>query len=78
MVAREGVAGDGNGLCVAHNLRRENSHEEVFGALRDADVFLLPSVVADYGDMEGIPASLMEAMALRVITVSTWHSGIPS
>ncbi|KHA64699.1 glycosyltransferase [Sphingomonas sp. Ant20] len=27
--------------------------------------------------MEGIPVSLMEAMALGVITVSTWHSGIP-
>jgi colanic acid/amylovoran biosynthesis glycosyltransferase len=40
-------------------------------------VFLLPSVVADNGDMEGIPVSLMEAMALGVITVSTWHSGIP-
>ena len=27
--------------------------------------------------MERIPVSLMEAMALGVITISTWHSGIP-
>jgi colanic acid/amylovoran biosynthesis glycosyltransferase len=52
-------------------------HKEVLSALRDSDVFLLPSVIADNGDMEGIPVSLMEAMALGVITISTWHSGIP-
>lgn len=53
------------------------SHKDVLNALENTDVFLLPSVVADNGDMEGIPVSLMEAMALGVITVSTWHSGIP-
>ncbi|PTM46707.1 colanic acid/amylovoran biosynthesis glycosyltransferase [Sphingomonas aerolata] len=52
-------------------------HREVLAELKRSDVFLLPSVVADNGDMEGIPVSLMEAMALGVITVSTWHSGIP-
>lgn len=53
------------------------SHKDVLNALGDTDAFLLPSVVADNGDMEGIPVSLMEAMALGVITISTWHSGIP-
>lgn len=42
-----------------------------------ADVLLLPSVTATDGDMEGIPVSLMEAMATGVLVVSTYHSGIP-
>lgn len=52
-------------------------HQQVMEELKQADVFLLPSIIADNGDMEGIPVSLMEAMALGVTTVSTWHSGIP-
>jgi len=42
-----------------------------------ADVFLLPSVRAKGGDMEGIPVALMESMAKGLITISTYHSGIP-
>lgn len=53
------------------------SHSEVFNELRAADVFLLPSVVAEDGDMEGIPVALMEAMAMGVIVLATRHSGIP-
>lgn len=45
--------------------------------LRWADVLLLPSITAADGDMEGIPVSLMEAMATGVLVVSTFHSGIP-
>jgi colanic acid/amylovoran biosynthesis glycosyltransferase len=46
-------------------------------ALKNADVFLLPSVTDCKGDMEGIPVSLMEAMASGVLVISTIHSGIP-
>jgi colanic acid/amylovoran biosynthesis glycosyltransferase len=46
-------------------------------ALNQADVFLLPSVVAKDGDMEGIPVSLMEAMATGKPVIATKHSGIP-
>ncbi len=52
-------------------------HERIFQELENADVFLLPSVVAADGDMEGIPVSLMEAMAMGVVVVTTRHSGIP-
>jgi len=45
--------------------------------LNEADIFLLPSVTASNGDMEGIPVSLMEAMAAGVPVLSTFHSGIP-
>ncbi len=44
---------------------------------KKADVFILPSVTDNSGDMEGIPVSLMEAMASGVVVLSTYHSGIP-
>lgn len=52
-------------------------HGEVKQRLRDAHVFLLPSVAGRDGDLEGIPVALMEAMAGGLIAVSTYHSGIP-
>jgi len=51
--------------------------EEVRALLEKADVFMLPSVVASDGDKEGVPVSLMEAMAMGMPVLSTWHSGIP-
>tara|TARA_R110001583_G_scaffold141889_1_gene294144 strand:- start:2725 stop:3969 length:1245 start_codon:yes stop_codon:yes gene_type:complete len=51
--------------------------EFVAESLKKADIFLLPSVIDQHGDMEGIPVSLMEAMACGVIVLSTFHSGIP-
>ncbi|EMG26701.1 glycosyltransferase [Listeria fleischmannii] len=44
---------------------------------KKSDIFLLPSVEASDGDMEGIPVSLMEAMAQGKPVISTFHSGIP-
>jgi colanic acid/amylovoran biosynthesis glycosyltransferase len=52
-------------------------HARVVQLLEQADIFVLPSVTARSGDMEGIPVSLMEAMALGLPVVSTRHSGIP-
>lgn len=45
--------------------------------LDESDVFILPSVRAKDGDMEGVPVALMEAMAKGLIALSTYHSGIP-
>ncbi|MCW3011111.1 MAG: glycosyl transferase, group 1 [Solirubrobacterales bacterium] len=45
--------------------------------LERADVFVLPSVVAANGDMEGLPVGLLEALAAGVPAVSTAQSGIP-
>lgn len=52
-------------------------HDRVRQALEGSHVFLLPSVTAANGDMEGIPVALMEAMASGLPVVSTVHSGIP-
>jgi colanic acid/amylovoran biosynthesis glycosyltransferase len=53
------------------------SQTEVRAALRTATIFTLPSVIAPSGDRDGIPVSLMEAMAAGAPVVSTRVSGIP-
>lgn len=52
-------------------------HSETLAVLNRADIFILASVTGRDGDMEGIPVSLMEAMARGIPVVSTYHSGIP-
>ncbi len=42
-----------------------------------ADIFALPCIIADNGDRDGIPVSIMEAMAMQLPVVSTSVSGIP-
>lgn len=64
-------------ICEKVNFLGSKPNEFVRQSLMDSDVFLLPSVTAEDGDKEGIPVALMEAMALGVITISTYHSGIP-
>jgi len=43
---------------------------------RKADIFVLPSMVAK-NDKEGIPGTLIEAMASGLPVISTYHAGIP-
>lgn len=50
---------------------------EVRALMEEAHIFLLHSVTATNGDMEGIPVSLMEAQAVGLPVISTDHSGIP-
>ncbi|KJV32477.1 glycosyltransferase [Luteibacter yeojuensis] len=69
------VATRGLGAHIHIRGRRDKAY--VQAALRGADVFALPSVTAEDGDQEGIPVSLMEAMASGVPCLSTLHSGIP-
>lgn len=52
-------------------------HAPALNLMADSDAFILPSVTAADGNMEGVPVSLMEAMALQKPVISTWHSGIP-
>lgn len=62
--------------------RRVNFHgsapeDVVRERLAGADLFVLPSIVASNGQMEGLPVVLMEALASGVCTVTTRLSGIP-
>ncbi len=69
------ASGAGTGKEIAFLGRK--SQQEVFAALEQADLFLLPSVTAAGGDMEGVPVALMEAMAKGILVLATRHSGIP-
>ena len=45
--------------------------------LQDADVFVLPCVVAKNGDQDATPTVLLEAMAMGIPVISTFIAGIP-
>jgi glycosyltransferase involved in cell wall biosynthesis len=51
--------------------------EDLLALYEDAAVFVLPCVVTDNGDRDGIPNVLVEAMRMGVPVVSTAISGIP-
>ncbi len=51
--------------------------DEVARKMAAAAFFVLPSIIAGDGQMEGIPVSLMEAMASGRAVISTAISGIP-
>jgi len=51
--------------------------EQVIELMERSDIFLHHSVTAANGDQEGIPTVLMEAMAMGLIVISSYHSGIP-
>lgn len=44
---------------------------------RRADIFSLPSITTSDGDKEGIPGTIVEAMASGLPVISTYHAGIP-
>ncbi|HEX2142115.1 MAG TPA: glycosyltransferase [Candidatus Limnocylindria bacterium] len=52
-------------------------HPDVVERYRRAAVFVLPCVVTDDGDRDGIPNVILEALAASVPVVSTMVSGIP-
>lgn len=78
-VLRDELHGMASDLGIADRVRFLGSRDEVYvrEALAEADLFVLPSVIATDGQMEGLPVVLMEALACGVPTVSTALSGIP-
>lgn len=53
------------------------SHSEVIELLQIADAFVQHSITAAGGDEEGMPMSVLEAMASGLAVVGTRHAGIP-
>lgn len=53
------------------------SDEELISELDRAQAFLLPCIIAQNGDRDGIPVALMEAMSMETPPISTAISGIP-
>lgn len=51
--------------------------DRVAELLGDADLLVLPSTIGSRGRMEGVPVSLMEALACGVPAVATRLSGVP-
>jgi len=51
--------------------------DETVTILAKSHILLAPRITATDGDQEGIPVSIMEAMATGVPVISTLHSGIP-
>ncbi len=53
------------------------SPREAKELIQNADVFVHHSITTDDGNQEGIPNALMEAMAMELPVLSSYHSGIP-
>ncbi len=68
---------EGLGIADRVRLLGPRPHAEILAELRQSHVFVLPSLTGQDGDQEGVPVSIMEAMAAGLPVVSTRHSGIP-
>ena len=53
------------------------NQSEIIEELDVADVFVHHSITSKKGDQEGIPNALVEAMAMEMPVLTTFHSGIP-
>lgn len=65
------------GLRDRVSLVGSRDQDAVLAAFNRSHITLAPSVTGQNGDQEGIPVSLMEAMATGMPVVSTVHTGIP-
>jgi glycosyltransferase involved in cell wall biosynthesis len=65
------------GLSERVEWRGARDQNEVVAALRDADIFVLPSRIASDGDRDGLPNVLMEAASQELPILSTKVSSIP-
>jgi len=67
-----------NGLSDNVEFKGHISHgDEFLEILKRADVFVHPSVTDKAGDKEGIPGTIVQAMASGLPVIATRHAGIP-
>lgn len=83
------MVGDGELLGVCKNvsiaLNLENNIEfkgvqnpkEIRNLLQESIAFVQHSIIAENGDSEGTPVSVLEAQAAALPVISTFHAGIP-
>jgi colanic acid/amylovoran biosynthesis glycosyltransferase len=74
---RSALEREAQGLGLAVHFHGSLPEDAVAGVLARADVFVLPSIIAPNGDLEGIPVALMEALAAGLPAVATRQSGVP-
>jgi glycosyltransferase involved in cell wall biosynthesis len=65
------------GLGARVDLPGPLGHAETLRRVGQASIFVQHSITAADGDIEGLPVSILEAMAASVPVVATRHSGIP-
>lgn len=63
----------GDSFRLLNHLPKDQVREQ----MTNADIFCAASLEAANGDVEGIPNTLKEAMAIGVPVISTNHAGIP-
>ena len=66
-----------HGLQDRVTLRVSVPRDELKELYRQADIYVQPSIRLPNGSMEGVPATLMEAMAMALPCIATRLSGIP-
>lgn len=83
------MAGDGALLNMCKNLVKQLyldnnviflgviTPNEYMSLLSESLAFVQHSIIADNGDMEGTPVSILEASAAGLPIISTYHAGIP-
>ncbi|MBS1686548.1 MAG: glycosyltransferase [Bacteroidetes bacterium] len=55
----------------------KKGHDEIIPYLDNATAFVHHSLTAANGNMEGIPNAVIEAMAMELPVLTTYHAGIP-
>ncbi len=65
------------GLSDKINWLGSQPQQRVLEQYRQSDIFVLPSIVGEDGDRDGLPNVLMEAQSQRLACLSTNISGIP-